>query len=85
MEKKYALKLGEGGRIFYATSIEFAPQDAVYVEDLPPGDIADYCYVNGEIVYNPLPEPEQPEEVSLEEQVAELREALELLLSGVTE
>ena len=34
MEKKYALKLGEGGRIFYATSIEFAPQDAVYVENL---------------------------------------------------
>lgn len=81
----YALNLGEDGRILSATFPEFAPQDAAYVEDLPPGDIADYCYVNGEIVYNPLPEPEQPEEENIEKQVAELREALELLLSGATE
>lgn len=85
MEKEYALKLGEGGRIFYATSIEFAPHDAVYVENLPKGDVADYCYVNGEFVYNPLPEPEQPEETPLEARVGDLEEALGLILSGVTE
>lgn len=31
------------------------------VENLPEGNLPDYLYVNGEFVYDPFPEPEQPE------------------------
>lgn len=85
MEKKYALKLGEDGRILYATYPEFAPQDAVVVDTLPEGDLHDYCYVDGEFIHNPIPEEEVEEETSLEDRVGELEEALNLILTGVTE
>lgn len=57
----YALNLAEDGRILSATYPEYAPEDAVIVEALPEGDITDYLYVDGQYVYDPLPEPEQPE------------------------
>lgn len=59
---KYALNLAEDGRILSATYPQYAPADAVTVDALPEGDISDYRYVNGEYVYDPLPEPEQPAE-----------------------
>lgn len=31
------------------------------VDTLPEGNLPDYLYINGEYVYDPLPEPEQPE------------------------
>lgn len=85
MEMKYALNLAEDGRVLSVTYPRYAPEDAPRVDELPGGDLYEYRLVAGEFVHDPLPVPEQPEEVSLEEQVAELREALELLLSGVTE
>ena len=57
----YALNLAENGRILSATYPQYAPADAVIVDALPEGDISDYLYVNGQYVYDPLPEPEQPE------------------------
>lgn len=33
------------------------------VDTLPEGNLPDYFYINGEYVYDPLPEPEQPEPV----------------------
>lgn len=62
------------------------------VETLPDGNIADYLYADGEYIYNPLPSPEQTETTpSLESRVetletsnAELTEAMDMLLSGVT-
>ena len=51
----------ETGRILSATYPQYATDDAVFVETLPDGDISDYLYVDGEYVYDPLPEPEQPE------------------------
>lgn len=82
----YALNLAEDGRILSATYPEYAPDDAVQVEALPEGDISDYRYVEGELAYDPLPEPEQPEaQPTPEERITELEEALALLLSGVTE
>lgn len=82
---EYALNLAEDGRILAVTFSKYAPAEQPRVAKLPEADTYDYRYVDGEFIHDPLPEPEQPEEVSLEEQVAELREALELLLSGVTE
>lgn len=57
---KYALNLAEDGRILSVTYEKYAPKDAVPVDELPEGSVADYRYVNGEYVYDPLPEPEQP-------------------------
>lgn len=57
----YALHIAEDGRILSATYPQYAPADAVIVDVLPEGDISDYLYVDGQYVYDPLPEPEQPE------------------------
>lgn len=81
----YALNLAEDGRICSVTYPEYAPADAVLVDTLPDGDISDWCYVDGAYVYDPLPVDELEATPSTEERIAELEEALELLLSGVTE
>ena len=52
---KYALNLAEDGRILSATYEEFAPADAPLVDELPEGNIADYRYVDGDYVHDPLP------------------------------
>lgn len=76
----YALNLDkETKRILSATYPQYAPTDAVTVETLPDGNIADYLYVDGEYVYDPLPEPEQPEtptEADYESRIAALEEEL---------
>ena len=59
---RYALSLAADGRIQSATFPQYAPADAVIVEKLPEGDIHDYRYTGGKFVYDPLPEPETPEE-----------------------
>jgi len=56
---KYALSLGENGRVLSATAAKFGPKNAVTVAELPGGDLADYRYADGEFCYDPLPEPEQ--------------------------
>ena len=58
---RYALNLAEDGRILSATYEKYAPADAVLVDTLPDGNIADYLYVDGAYVYDPLPEPAEPE------------------------
>ena len=57
----YALNIAEDGRILSATYPQYAPADAVKVDVLPDGDISDYLYVDGQYIYDPLPEPEQPD------------------------
>lgn len=66
---KYALNLAEDGRILSATYTKYAPADAVIVDVLPEGDISDYLYVEGQYLYDPLPEPEQPEPSPSEDSV----------------
>lgn len=87
----FALNLAEDGRILSATFPEYAPND-VMVETLPEGNIADYRYVDSQYVHDPLPKEEQVEVTTLENRVetletdnAEMREVLEMILSGVTE
>lgn len=76
----YALNLAEDGRILSATYPEYAPEDAVVVDALPDDDIADYLYIDGEFVYDPLPVPEEPEPgPTPEERISELEAALEAL------
>jgi hypothetical protein len=80
----YALNLAEDGRVLSVTYSKYAPEDAPRVEALPDGDVYEYRFVNGDFIHDPRPADPVEEPTSLEEQVAELREALELLLSGVT-
>ena len=90
---KYALNLAEDGRILSATYHHYAPAGAVIVDALPDGDIYEYRYEHGAYVHDPVtqsaPEPIQQ---TLENRVdaleldgAEMREALNMILSGVTE
>ena len=90
---KYALNLEADGRILSVTFEKYAPKDAVLVEELPEGNVADYRYVEGEYIYDPIPKEEVEEPgVTLEDRVADLeadstdmKEALEMILNGVTE
>lgn len=82
---KYALNLADDGRILSVTFEKYAPADAVLVDERPEGNVSDYLYVDGEYILDPLPKPERPEEATLEGRVGELEEALNMLLSGVTE
>ena len=71
---KYALNLSEDFRILSATFEKYAPADAVIVAELPKGNIADYRFVDGAFVYDPVPvEPveEAPSQLDIiEAQVA---------------
>lgn len=58
---KYALNMAEDGRILSATYEKYASEGAVIVDTLPDGDISDYRYQDGGFVYDPLPEPAEPE------------------------
>jgi len=52
---KYAINLSKSnGRVLSATYSRFAHKDAVIVDKLPDGNIADYRYENGEFVYDPV-------------------------------
>ena len=59
----YALNLAEDKRILSAWVVlpNGNYDDMPLVDVLPDGDISDYLYVDGKYVYEPLPEPEQPE------------------------
>lgn len=85
MENVYALNLAEDGRVLSVTYSEYAPGAAPRVTELPEGDLYEYIFKDGVFIHDPLPKEEILEEPSIEEQIKELQEALDLLLSGVTE
>ena len=85
MENVYALNLAEDGRVLSVTYSEYAPEAAPRVTELPEGDLYEYIFKDGVFIHDPLPKEEISEEPSIEEQIKELQEALDLLLSGVTE
>ena len=54
----YALNIDTDGRILSACVCLEGFKYTNIVETLPEGDISNYKYINGEYVYDPLPEPE---------------------------
>lgn len=70
---KYALNLAENGRILSVTYEKYSPY-GVIVDELPEGNVADYRYVNGEFVYDPIPV----------EPVAEVPSQLDIIEAQVT-
>ena len=67
----------ETKRILSAGIMLKPPADAVLVDELPEGDTYDYLYVNGEYIYDPLPQPSESEpQPTQEERIAQLEEEL---------
>lgn len=59
----YSLNLSEDNRILSACVCLDGFEYKNVVDILPDGDMSNYKYIDGEYVYNPLPEPEpEPEE-----------------------
>lgn len=82
----YVLNLAENGRVLSAGEYAIIPDGATIVDSIPEGNLADYLYIDGQFVHDPLPVTEDPDSMPSDaERIAELEEALEMLLSGVTE
>lgn len=80
---KYALNLAEDRRILSATYPQYAPDTVAIVDNLPGGNISDYRYVNGEFVFEPLPQPEPDNTPTSEERLEALEAAmLEMMMGG---
>lgn len=62
MSELYALNLDDDGRILSATYDKYGAEGQPRVTELPEGNIADYKYIDGEYVYDPLPAPPEPPE-----------------------
>lgn len=56
---KYALNLGENGRILSVCNCLEGQTYENIVDSFPDGDVGDYKYINGEYVHDPLPKPEK--------------------------
>lgn len=68
----YALTLSDNSRILSACVVlpNGSYDGMQIVHTLPVGNIADYRYVDGQYVYDPLPDPEpEPDAPTLEERV----------------
>ena len=64
---KYALNLDADGRILSATYEAYATKNMPIVDTLPDNDIIDYKYIDGEFIYEPLSEPIQPQEPTIDD------------------
>lgn len=70
-EKVGALNLDaeDGNRILSCTFDEYAPENQPRVTQIPDDNIADYKYIDGEYVHDPLPAPPEPEPVETADDV----------------
>ena len=82
---RYALTLTEDNRILSATYENYASDDAVLVEEFPEGDISNYLYVDGQYIYDPLPEPEQQEPAPTQLDRVESQIAYLAMMTGYTD
>lgn len=56
---RYALNLSEDNRILSACIVnEYTPDTMPRVDKLPEGDVTEYLFIDGEYVYDPLPQPD---------------------------
>lgn len=58
---RYGLTLDENSRIVSAVAQRYAPENAIIVDNLPDGEYADYLYIGGEYIYDPLPIHDEPD------------------------
>lgn len=57
----YALNLAEDGRVLSITLDQYGAEGQPRVTEFPDDDVSNYKYVDGEFIYDPLPEPPEPE------------------------
>lgn len=59
----YVLNLSEDNRILSAWVVlpDCDYEGMPFVDELPEGDVSHYRYIDGQYVYDPMPEPERPE------------------------
>lgn len=87
---KYALNLGDNGRILsVCVCLEGQTYENI-VDSFPDGDVSEYRHVNGEFIHDPLPTPEptEAEPTAEEDALAMLVDHEERLISlelGLTE
>lgn len=82
----YALNLADDGRILSATYDQYAPSHQPRVDHLPDGDWYDYRYVDGEYIYDPLPDPEPEEPAPSDAERLDMLEAqMSALMGGVAD
>lgn len=67
---KYALNLATDKRILSVTYEKYANENMVIVDTIPNGDVADYLYIDGAYIYDPLSMSEpilkiEPEETTI--------------------
>lgn len=74
IQLRYALDLGDDGRILSVTYEQYATDGMPIVDILPDGDISDYRYEEGQYILDPLPVTE-----SSDDEISE-SEALSILL-----
>lgn len=86
---RHGLTLDDDNRIVSAVPQRYAPDGAIIVDKLPDGDVAEYRYVDGEYIHDPLPtvevEPVQSTEELLLEMAADHEYRLCLIELGVTD
>lgn len=81
----YALNLDDDGRILSATYDQYAPPEQPRVTQIPDDNIADYKYIDGEYVYDPLPAPTEPEPVETADDVLNALLGIEQTDGGETD
>lgn len=75
---RHGLVLDENNRITSAPLQRYAPDGVEIVDELPDGNITDYLRIDGEYIYDPLPEPEQTEPTpTIEERVTTLEQKVD--------
>lgn len=79
----YALNLDDDGRILSATYDKYGAEGQPRVTELPEGNIADYKYIDGEYVYDPLPAPPEPPEPEPQGEYVTYDELAEAIREGV--
>lgn len=83
MARRFAFLVGDDGRMSCPTFEEYAPPGAILVDKLPPGDYNDFRYIDGQYIYDPLPEPEQPESETPNNEAATWDELAAAIREGV--
>ena len=73
----YGIILKGGNRIGAVYGASNIPDGAIVVDTLPPGELCDYVWEDGEFIHDPLPKPDEPDpQPTQEERIAELEEEL---------
>lgn len=76
----YALNLAEDGRVLSVTKDKYGAEGQPRVTEFPQDDVSQYRFIDGEFIYDPLPDPPEPapepEYVTYEELAEAIREGV---------